>query len=84
MRLPGGSQTYNRLWNPPKKRLNSVQFNGTTTTFRRDGVSGGKGLHLDENQMLRFAQHDKQHFLNSLFIESVIHLGDGAAALIPG
>ena len=29
--MPGGSQTSNRLWNPPKKCLLSVQFYGTTT-----------------------------------------------------
>jgi len=36
MRLLGGSHISNRLWNPPKKRLKSVQFYGTTTFFALD------------------------------------------------
>ena len=36
MRLHGGSHISNRLWNPPKKRLKSVQFYGTTTFFALD------------------------------------------------
>jgi hypothetical protein len=31
----------NRLWNPPKKRLKSVQFYGTTTIFPIKGFLGG-------------------------------------------
>jgi len=31
VQLLGGSHISNRLWHPPKERLKSVQFYGTTT-----------------------------------------------------